>query len=305
MNCIILFFLLIRPETLYTNILYERIVDPDMEALYKDIIKSLINKHNEFLKRNGIEIKVQDALSYSMYSQLPDYKELQRYGGTDNLSDRMSVIAEMNKNILLIASSETDQSDVHYNLDNPCITKYITTFNNNDSLSVDTVSAINSAIKRYLSQLLDIHLPKVYGIVNLGELTKFKQKIRHSNFKEKLFACVSKNRMIKKDIDIYSEFDKIKGAIPEEFNILSEPNNYENFDEPEKKVFSENRKTNKSLDYNPEIPNINNTEDEKITRDKNKNINVPFNKMKKKFKKKKKFQNLTRPRSTTNKIEIK
>jgi len=105
---------------LFITILYEIEVKPELEYLYKDIIIALFDKYNVYLKPVGIKLVLEDALPYSLYSQDADYKDLIKFSGTDNLSGMMSVLVNKQKNILLIASTQVDQSDVYFNLKNPC-----------------------------------------------------------------------------------------------------------------------------------------------------------------------------------------
>ncbi|EEQ81585.1 hypothetical protein NCER_101931 [Vairimorpha ceranae BRL01] len=205
---------------LFITILYEIEVKPELEYLYKDIIIALFDKYNVYLKPVGIKLVLEDALPYSLYSQDADYKDLIKFSGTDNLSGMMSVLVNKQKNILLIASTQVDQSDVYFNLKNPCASKYITTFNKSNSLELDTISSIYGAIERYLGELMSTKIPKTLGIVNLGDAQNFSQNLINNGFIDRVQNCSGRNKILSNKEDLFEQFKDIGEKIPENLEDL-------------------------------------------------------------------------------------
>jgi hypothetical protein len=215
----------IKSDNLNVNILYEKLVDPEMEQLYKDIVVSIIDRYNTLMINLNIQIKVDDVSSYGVYSEDSDYKGLQKYSGSEDLKGRMSVISNINKNILLIASVQNDiKEDIVYEMDVPCRSKYVTSFSYIRDVDVDTISGINNSIKRWLNKLLDTKIPNPFGINNLERVNEFVEGIRKSNFVEKLRTCTRKNNILvneRNGVEFGDQLENLVSGIPSMGDISS------------------------------------------------------------------------------------
>lgn len=218
MRLFIILLLYVKSDRLNVNILYEKLVNPEMEQLYKDIVISIIDRYNTLMSNLNIQIKVDDVSSYGVYSEDSDYKGLQKYSGSEDLKGRMSVISNINKNILLIASVQNDiKEDIVYEMDVPCRSKYVTSFSYIRDVDVDTVSGINNSIRRWLNKLLDTKIPNPFGNNNLEKMNDFLEGIRKSNFLERLRTCTRKNNILqneKNGVEFMDQIEDLVSGIP-------------------------------------------------------------------------------------------
>lgn len=191
----ILFMLLLynRTEEISVNILYEKLLEPQIEQIHKQVIQTIIDRYNLFLSQTNIILKLEELKSFSSFALDNKYYKLKKHGGTSDLTSRMEDIIDLKGNYVVIASSPDDAiDDLYHEMKNPCMSKYITSFSSISAMDSDTLTYLILALQRWASKLFDYDMPNVFKNFKIEDLSKLSNHLTKTNFINSLYSCKKK-----------------------------------------------------------------------------------------------------------------
>lgn len=247
----------IDSEEISVNILYEKLLEPQLEQIHKQVIQTIIDRYNLFLSQTNIVLKLEELKSFSSYALDKKYSKLKKHGGTNDLASRMEDILDLKGNYVVIASSPEDAvDDLYHEMNNPCMSKYITTFSSISTMDSDTLTYLILALQRWASKLFDYDMPNIFKNFKIDDISKLSDHLTKINFIKSLYKCQNKplvnNLQVFNDNTNFNEqFKNIVQTAEIDFDKKKVSNDFKIYENINNKIPSNNFKPLKKT--NPEV----------------------------------------------------
>ncbi|KAI5169529.1 hypothetical protein PAEPH01_0792 [Pancytospora epiphaga] len=184
------------------------------------VLREVLESYNRELSQTGIELEITEVADYSVYSRIPEYKNLAAYAGSDDISGRIESLQTVQKNIILLIASPEPEMAESLSRVAPCNTRLFIDINLENKIE----SVATTAIIKWLRRLLGMNIRSPFLPENVR---KFPHGLKDIDLKERFTRCA--------EIE-YEQDDKYmnyrNGNDKEYFNRkrTSEPNRIRHFD---------------------------------------------------------------------------